>query len=217
LRDRAGATIRTMQGRARFGWRANRLFAQNPPAPRRLTAGSVQVRGRTRPCRTACRSKPPAGEAPAPFEFPAPNKADGLLEGFCPEPRPEAQLAVNSNGRLLLLRLADVDWLEAADNRVALHVGKETHLLDDTLAAVITKLPADRFLRISPSVLVNFGQIKHLRPMCQGEWRVLLRNGTRLTLTRGYGEHLRQAGWFLAAAIKPLIRFRLPAGRPATN
>ena len=116
-----------------------------------------------------------------------------------------------------MLRLADIDWLEAADQCVALHVGQETHLLNDTLAALMAKLPPGRFLRISPTALVNLGRIKRLRPMCQGEWRVLLRNGTRLTLTRGYGEHLRQAGWFRAAAIKPLICSRLPLGRPGRN
>ncbi len=136
-----------------------------------------------------------------------------MLDGFCPEPRPEERIALNSNGRLLLLRLADIDWLEAADQSVVLHVSKETHVLNDTLAAVMAKLPPNRFLRISPSALVNLSQIKHLRPMCQSEWQVLLRNGTRLTLTRGYGEHLRQAGWFLAFANRPLVRTRRPVAR----
>ena len=93
----------------------------------------------------------------------------GLLEGFCAEPRPDEQLAVNSNGRLLLLRLGDIDWLEAAENGVALHAGKETHLVKDTLAAMSLKLPRGRFLRISPSALVNVGQIKGLRRLCQSE------------------------------------------------
>lgn len=193
------------------------MFVQSPLGLRRLTAGSGRARGGALLRRTTCCSKPPVGDAPAPFEPPAPHKPERVLDGFCPEPRPEERIALNSNGRLLLLRLADIDWLEAADQCVALHVGKETHVLNDTLAAVMAKLPSNRFLRISPSVLVNLRQIKRLRPMCQSEWQVLLRNGTRLTLTRGYGEHLRQAGWFLAAAIKPLIRFRLPASRSATH
>jgi two-component system LytT family response regulator len=109
---------------------------------------------------------------------------DGLLEGFCPEPRQEEQIALNSNGRLLLLQLANIDWLEATGNRVALHAGKETHLLDDSLSTVAAKLPPDRFLRVGPSALVNVAQIKEVRPLCQGEWRLVLRSGMRLMLGR---------------------------------
>jgi two-component system LytT family response regulator len=109
-----------------------------------------------------------------------------MLEGFCPEPRQEEQIAVNSNGIMVFVCLADIEWLEATDDGVALHVGKETHKLRDTLAAVATKLAPGRFLRISPSTLVNLAQIKELQPMFHGRCRVLLRNGTRLTFMRSY-------------------------------
>lgn len=97
--------------------------------------------------------------AATPFEPPPPQKLDALLDGFFPEPRGEEQIAVNCNGRLLLLRLADITWLEAAGDRVALHVGQETHLLCDTLQAVEAKFPAGYFVRIGTSALLNMGQI----------------------------------------------------------
>ena len=115
----------------------------------------------------------------------APQKPKKLLEGFCPEARPEEQIAVNSKGLILFLRLADIEWVEAGNNCVELHIGQETHRLRDTLAAVRAKLPPDRFLRLSRSTLVNIEQIKQLQPMFCGEYEVLLRNGTRLTLRRG--------------------------------
>ena len=107
-----------------------------------------------------------------------------MLEGFCPEPHPEEQIAVNFNGLMLFLRLADIEWLEAADNCVALHVGQETHVLRDTLAAIVAKLPPGRFLRIGPRTLVNVQQIKDLRPLRHRRCRLLLRSGTRLTFMR---------------------------------
>lgn len=200
-----------------MGWRGDRSRAHGPPAARRTAAVFPRALGGALPSRRTGCHKPAAGEDPARFDPTAPERAEGLLEGFCPEPRQEEQLAVNSNGRLLFLLLADIDWLEAASNCVALHVGKETHLLEDTLTTVTAKLPPGRFLRISPSALVNIRQIKDLRPMCQSEWRVLLRNGTRLTLTRGYGEHLLQAGWFLTAPVKPLLCSPFRTGRPASS
>ena len=107
-----------------------------------------------------------------------------MLEGFCPEPHPEEQIAVNSQGLMLFLRLADIEWLEAADNCVALHVGKETHVLRETLGALVAKLPPGRFLRIGPRTLVNVQQIKDLQPLRHRRCRVLLRSGTRLTFMR---------------------------------
>jgi hypothetical protein len=196
-----------------MGWRGNAARGHRPLAARRLMVGPARGPSGALPWRTAGCPKPFALQVPALFEPPAPQKSGGLLDGFCAEPLSEAQLALNSNGRLLLLRLADIDWVEAADNGVALHVGRETHLLTDTFLALAAKLPPGRFLRISPSALVNVTQIKGLRRLCQSEWRVLLRNGMRLILTRGYGEHLRQAGWFLTASAKPLVCSRFPTGK----
>ena len=107
-----------------------------------------------------------------------------MLEGFCPETCQEEQIALNSNGLMLFLRLADVEWLEAADGCVALHIGKETHVLRETLAALVTKLPAGRFLRIGPRTLVNVQQIKDLQPLRHRRCRVLLRSGMRLIFAR---------------------------------
>jgi two-component system LytT family response regulator len=161
--------------------------------------------------------KPAASSSPAPFKSLAPQNLNGMLEGFCPEPPQEEQIAVNSKGLMLSLRLADIEWMEAADNYVKLHVGKQTHRLRDTLAVVVAKLPPGRFLRISRSTLVNIEQISGLQPMFFDEYEVLLRNGTRLTLTRAYCENLRQSSLALADSIQPIICPRLALGRSARN
>ena len=124
---------------------------------------------------------------------------------------------MNSNGLMLSLRLADIEWMEAADNGVKLHVGKQTHRLRDALAVVAAKLPPGRFLRISRSTLVNIEQIMGLQRMFFDEYEVLLRNGRRLPLTRAYGENLRQIGLSLPASTPPLICSRLTLERPASN
>ena len=124
---------------------------------RRSLAGCPRPAGLTHaPGRT------PSGQLAAPFQAPAPQSLDGLLDGFCPEPHPEEQIALNSNGLMLFVRVADIEWLEAADNHVALRVGQMTHCVRDTLAAVAAKLPPGRFLRLSPSMLVNIAHLKAL-------------------------------------------------------
>ena len=128
--------------------------------------------------------EPHFGRLPLSLKWVAPQESKGLLEGFCPEPSQEEQIAVNSNGLMLFLRLADLEWLEEAEGYVALHVGKETHLLQGTLAAIAARLPSGCFLRIAPSTLVNVQQIKEFQPMFHGRCAVLLRSGTRLTFMR---------------------------------
>jgi two-component system, LytTR family, response regulator len=113
-----------------------------------------------------------------------PQSPDKVLEGFCPEPRSEERIAVIADGLMLFLRLTDIEWLEETDNCVVVHVGKETHVLRDTLAAVAAKMPTGRFRRIARGTLVNVEQIKELQPMRYGRCGVLLRSGTRLTFMR---------------------------------
>ena len=117
-----------------------------------------------------------------------------LLEDLKAQPRLAERLPVKSEGRIIFLRLPDIDWVEAADNYVKLHVGKEAHLLRETMTSLEGKLPAERFLRISRSAMVNIEQIKELHPMFHGEYVVILRNGARLTLTRGYRDKLQRLG-----------------------
>ncbi|MGN6554800.1 MAG: LytR/AlgR family response regulator transcription factor [Verrucomicrobiota bacterium] len=104
------------------------------------------------------------------------------------------RIAVKTAGRILLLRLADISWVEAADNYVKLHVGEEAHVLRDTMGAIETRLPADRFLRISRSAIVNMEHIRELQPLFHGEFAVVLQNDVRLTLTRNHRDKLHRLG-----------------------
>jgi two-component system, LytTR family, response regulator len=130
----------------------------------------------------------------------APVKSKKMLEGFCPEPFQEEQIVVNSDGRMLSLRFAEIEWLEAVEDCVALHVGKRTYLLREALAAVAAKLPSECFLRISPSTIVNRTQIKELRPLFRRRCGVLLHDGTMLTRMCAYCERLGQAGLVFATS-----------------
>lgn len=121
-------------------------------------------------------------------------RLNALLEDVKTEPKLAERLPVKSDGRIIFLRLSDVDWVEAADNYVKLHVGKETHMLRQTMSALESKLPSERFLRVSRSAMVNIDQIKELHPMFHGEYVVILSTGAKLTLTRGHRQGLKRLG-----------------------
>lgn len=107
------------------------------------------------------------------------------------QPRSE-RLVVKSGGRLFFLRADEIDWIEAAGNYVRLHVGNTSHLLRETMNALEGRLDPEKFFRIHRSRIVNMERIQELQPWLNGEYSVLLRTGTRLTLSRGYREKLQE-------------------------
>ena len=102
------------------------------------------------------------------------------------------RLVIKSAGRLFFLRTDEIDWVEAAGNYVKLHVGAEEHLLRETMNGIELKLDPDKFFRIHRSRIVNMERIKELQPWFNGEYVVILQNGTKLTLSRGYREKLQE-------------------------
>ena len=108
--------------------------------------------------------------------------------------KPLDRLAVKSGGRIRILRIVDIAWIEAAHNYVEIHEEKQSHLLRGTISAIEQKLPADKFVRISRSVIVNVEKVKELEPHFYGEYTITLQNGKRLTLSRRYRNKLPQLG-----------------------
>jgi two-component system LytT family response regulator len=102
------------------------------------------------------------------------------------------RLAIKTEGRVLFFKTEDIDWIEAADNYVSVHVGNDEHLHRETMASLETKLPPAKFLRISRSTIVNVERIKEMQPMFHGDYVVILKTGARLNLSRNYREKLNQ-------------------------
>ena len=107
-------------------------------------------------------------------------------------PSKAERLVVKSGGRLFFLRADEIDWIEAAGNYVRLHVGTEAHLLRETMNSIESRLRPETFFRVHRSHIVNIERIKELQPWFNGEYVVILRNGTKLTLSRGYREKLQE-------------------------
>ena len=102
------------------------------------------------------------------------------------------RFVVKSGGRIFFVRTGEIDWIEAAGNYVKLHVGNDSHLIRETMNAVEGKLSPDLFVRIHRCHIVNIEQVRELQPWFNGEYVVFLKNGTRLTLSRGYRERLQE-------------------------
>jgi two-component system, LytTR family, response regulator len=115
----------------------------------------------------------------------------GLIETIASPQRYVKRLAVRSATKTLFVDVQDVDWMEAAENYVELHVGRTSHLLHVTMNAIEKSLDPQIFLRIHRSVIVNLGRIKSLESSTHGEYVLTLQDGSRLQSGRTYSERLR--------------------------
>jgi two-component system LytT family response regulator len=114
-----------------------------------------------------------------------------LLEEVRAARQAPQRLAVKADGRVLLVALDDIDWVESAGNYLRLHAGATTYLLRDTMTGLETRLPPGRFVRIHRSVLVQVDRIRELQPWFKGEYRVVLRDGKALALSRSCRQNLQ--------------------------
>jgi two-component system LytT family response regulator len=114
-------------------------------------------------------------------------RLDELTTSLAPPAQaPLERLAVKSGGRIVIVAVEDVDWIEAADNYVRLHAGRQEHLLHTSLGGLAARLDPRSFLRIHRSTVVNVKRIRELHPLFHGEYRVVLADGTTLSSGRRY-------------------------------
>jgi two-component system LytT family response regulator len=105
------------------------------------------------------------------------DKASHFLERVC----------VQSNGRTQIVRMADVDWIEACGNYVRLHTAASGRpMLRETLSHFVTQLDPAQFARIHRSAIVPLDRIREMRPSASGDYVVELTSGARLRLSRSY-------------------------------
>jgi two-component system LytT family response regulator len=117
-------------------------------------------------------------------------RLNDLLEDLR-RPRWLERLAVRSGGKIIFLRTEEIEWIGAEGNYARLHVGGRSHLMRETMTSLEQKLDPARFIRIHRSTIVNADAIAELEPLFQGDYVVILRNGTRLTSSRGYRSNLQ--------------------------
>ncbi len=126
-----------------------------------------------------------AGSAPG-----SDQRLSSLLEDIAKGPHPPRRLVFKTEGKLVLVKMDDLDWVEADGNYLRLHVGPVTHHVRETLGAMEAQLPTHQFLRISRSTIVNLDRIRELQVLFYGDYSVLLKDGTKLSMSRNYRERI---------------------------
>jgi two-component system LytT family response regulator len=140
--------------------------------------------GRFRTALARARQRLARADTPAPGD----PRLEALLRELRPAPAYAERLLVRTASRMLPVPVAAIDWIEAADNYVRLHVGAERHALRETIKGLEARLDPRRFARIHRSTIVNLDRVREVRPLPSGDCVLLLLDGTQLSLSRGYRE-----------------------------
>lgn len=118
-------------------------------------------------------------------------KINELLGDVKPKTAIAERISIKSEGRIILIKPSEIDWIEAADNYVSLHLGKAVHLLRETMNSMEGRLDPEKFLRISRSIIVNTERVKELHPLFHGDYALVLHDGTKLNSSRNYRDQLK--------------------------
>ena len=115
----------------------------------------------------------------------------GLLRAV-PDARESTCILVKKRERVIVLRPAEIDFVEAYGDYVRLRAGQETHLLRGTLAGMARRLESAGFARIHRSRLVNLERVREFIADRDHDAVVVLRNGTRLEASPAYLKDLQR-------------------------
>ncbi len=115
-----------------------------------------------------------------------------------PEPTryPDA-LAIKSGTEYVVVRAADIDWIEADGNYARLYVQRRPRLLAKSLTTLEHEvLDPERFLRVHRSAIVNLSRIASVEPLSHGELTLVLHDGSRVDCSRRYRKRLEERLYF---------------------
>ena len=101
------------------------------------------------------------------------------------------RVAIKNAGQVCFVKIAEIDWIEAADYYACLHVGAKSHLLRRSLSDLEQDLDPNVFCRVHRSSIVNLEQVRGLKLGEDGEYQVQLDNGATVRLSRRYRKHLQ--------------------------
>jgi two-component system LytT family response regulator len=119
-------------------------------------------------------------------------RALALLEELRAQSSHMERMVIKAGGRAFFLKTDEIDWVEAEGKYVRLHVGKESYLVREAISTLESQLDPKKFLRIHRSTIVNIDRVRELQPWFHNEYRVILRDGTELMLSRSCRKRLSE-------------------------
>ena len=102
------------------------------------------------------------------------------------------RLVIRSNGHVYFLESDDISWVEAEGDYISVHTPKKSHLVRETMKNMEARLHDQGFQRVHRSCIVNLAYVRELISMDNGDYQIILRDDTRVKLSRNYRDILYQ-------------------------
>jgi two-component system LytT family response regulator len=117
----------------------------------------------------------------------SPARLSSLLDQIAPAPGaggPLTRFVVRRGQRFVLVNAAEVRWIRSAGNYAELHTAQATHLVRTTLSELERRLDPRQFARVHRTVIVRIDEVAEIEPTPAGDFELVLREGTRLPMSR---------------------------------
>lgn len=102
------------------------------------------------------------------------------------------RVVVSRNDRTIVVKLADVQWIESSGNYVVLHCGADHHEVRETLTSLESRLDPERFVRVHRRRIVAIDAMKELQPWFGGDQVMILKTGVQVRVSRSYRARLAE-------------------------
>ncbi len=100
------------------------------------------------------------------------------------------KLSIKDGSTIHLVPFAEIDWIDAAGDYMCVHVAGDTHVMRATMKELEDQLDPRRFARVHRSTLVNVHRVEKVAPLENGKYRLTLRGGHAVTMSRSYRDQL---------------------------
>ncbi len=100
----------------------------------------------------------------------------------------QKKIAINDSGKMVLVSVDDIEWVDAAGDYMCVHANGATHIMRSTLKELLTKLDQDVFMRIHRSTIVNLDRVQEIKHHAKGDYFLTLTCGERLKISRNYND-----------------------------
>jgi two-component system LytT family response regulator len=116
---------------------------------------------------------------------------EAVLSQLLGRQRYAERLLIRSDGRMIVIAIDDIDWIESADNYVRVHQRNASYLLREPIKSIEQRLDPRRFARAHRSAIINLARVSELEPLAGGDYRILLSTGAQIILSRTYRDSFR--------------------------
>jgi two-component system LytT family response regulator len=102
------------------------------------------------------------------------------------------RIPVESRGKVQFVPVSEIDFIAASGPYAELVVGTRRHVIRESMNALEERLDPSRFMRVHRSAIVQLDRIDTLLKGAGGDYEVLLKDGTRLRVSRARREELEK-------------------------